>query len=238
MQVQFLPGSHRLNDFFIVITVGARTWSLGTGQMSAELWLDRAAPGSYQLNKSIEPRARTCPTAGQHLHLLCILIIALADRYCCAPPEDLQGLHFSGGVSGTCMSAPGCAQECSSSKQGWASRHDANQMLLHVTPWDSPSPSSLFSSKGPPPPWDLPRWGSGGQFYHIPAACQQPGPKSLPSMLKLIWIHTSSDDGNAPSFWEGGAPLVPPLAILVFNTLLKERKCLKMRWGLQFCILL
>lgn len=114
MEVQFLPGSHRLNDLLTVITVSAITWSLGTGQMSAEHRLDRAAPGSYQLNKSSEPRTRTCPTAGQHLHLLCTLIPTLAGRCCCAPPEVLQGLRFSGAVSSACMSAPGCAPQSSS----------------------------------------------------------------------------------------------------------------------------
>lgn len=104
-----------------LVTVSAITWSLDTGQMGTEHRLDRAAPGSYQLNKSSEPRTRTCPTAGQHLHPLCMLSPTLAGRYCCAPPEVLQGLHFS--VYSTCMSASGCAQECSSnivlSKESW-----------------------------------------------------------------------------------------------------------------------
>lgn len=91
----------------------------------------------------------------------------------------------------------------------------AIQMLLHLPSWGSPSPPSLFSSKGAPPPRYLSGWEGGRQFYSIPTACQPLGPKSLPSMLSLIWMPASS------SFWGGAAPLVPPLAIYAFHTLLE-----------------
>lgn len=183
MQVQFLPGSDRLNDFLTVTTVSAITWPLGTGQMSAEHRPDRAAPGSYQLNRSSEPRTRTCPAAGHHLQLLCMLFPTLAGRYCCASPEASQGLHFSGGVSSTCMSAPWCAQEHGSNKRGVIVQTRCCSTCLLGTAQAHPA--------------CFPAWG-----LHLHGTCidgavaassipflqhQQPGPKSLPSMLKLIW---------------------------------------------------
>lgn len=127
-----------------LVTVSAITLSLDTGQMGTEHRLDRAAPGSYQLNKSSEPRTRTSPTAG-HLHLLCMLSPTLAGRYCCAPPEVLQGLHFS--VYSTCMSASGCAQECSSnivlSKESWCKPDAAPPASL-----GQPKPPQLVFQQG------------------------------------------------------------------------------------------
>lgn len=146
IQVQFLLG--RPNDLLTVITVSAITWCLGTWKISAEHQPDRATPGSYELNKSHEPRIRSCPTTGQHLPRVCLLIPTLSGRYCCAPPEALQGLHFSGCVYITCMFAPGWAQECSSntllSKESWYKPDAAPPASL-----EQPKPfTAYFPAKG------------------------------------------------------------------------------------------
>lgn len=71
-------------------------------------WGDPSSPGANQLNtldRSGELGTRTRPAAGQHWHLLHRLTPRVAGRYCCALPDDLQGLHFSRVAASTCMSA-------------------------------------------------------------------------------------------------------------------------------------
>lgn len=103
-----LPRSHRVNDLLRATTVSAIIWCGGTGQTRAGHGVTQAAPGANQLNtldRSGELGTRTRPAAGQHWHLLHRLTPRVAGRYCCALPDDLQGLHFSRVAASTCMSA-------------------------------------------------------------------------------------------------------------------------------------
>lgn len=225
IQVQSLPRSHRLNDLLRATTVSAITWCGGTGQTRAGHVLTQAAPGANQLNtldRSGEPGTRTRSAAGQHWHLLHRLTPRVAGRYCCALPEDLQGLHFSRVAASTCMSALDVPRR-NAALQCWASSHGANQALFHLPPWDSPSPWGWLPVRG------LQLHGTcldgevSAKFCPIPAACQQPGPKPFHAQADLnaylLWWWKYS-------FWGEGAQFVPPLAISEFPTLLEEIECL------------